>query len=91
MSEPSHVERDDNIESTTQPSPKKDRSAVWEHFEKTKVNGVDKVECKYRKKQLNKSSRNGTKHLHNHMELCVQKKIRVRGHDKGYSFLMSKA
>ncbi|XP_019459792.1 PREDICTED: zinc finger BED domain-containing protein RICESLEEPER 3-like [Lupinus angustifolius] len=87
----SHVGQDDNTESTTQPPPKKHRSVVWEHFQKIKVNGVDKAECKYCKKQLGGSSRNGTKHLHNHMELCVQKIIMTRGHDKGQSFLMPKA
>ncbi|KAF1870898.1 hypothetical protein Lal_00030209 [Lupinus albus] len=74
-----------------QPAPKKHRSVVWEHFQKIKVNGVDKAECKYCRKQLGGSSRNGTKHLHNHMELCVQKKIMTRGHDKGQTFLLPKA
>ncbi|KAF1868144.1 hypothetical protein Lal_00018660 [Lupinus albus] len=41
--------------------------------------------------QLGRSSRSGTKYLHNHMELCVRKKIMTRGHDKGQSFLMPKA
>ncbi|KAF1869298.1 hypothetical protein Lal_00018390 [Lupinus albus] len=87
----SHVGEDDNTESTMQPAPKKHRSVVWEHFQKIKVNGVDKAECKYCRKQLGGSSRNGTKHLHNHMELCVQKKIMTRGHDKGQTFLLPKA
>ncbi|KAF1874153.1 hypothetical protein Lal_00041598 [Lupinus albus] len=87
----SHVGEDDNTESIIQPAPKKHRSVVWEHFQKIKVNGVDKAECKYCRKQLDGSSRNGTKHLHNHMELCVQKKIMTRGHDKGQSFLLPKA
>ncbi|KAF1877758.1 hypothetical protein Lal_00038067 [Lupinus albus] len=87
----SHVGEDDNTESTMQPVPKKHRSVVREHFQKIKVNGVDKAECKYCRKQLSGSSRNGTKHLHNHMELCVQKKIMTRGHDKGQSFLLPKA
>ncbi|KAF1884337.1 hypothetical protein Lal_00033510 [Lupinus albus] len=49
------------------------------------------VEYKYGKKQLDGSSRNGTKHLHNHMELCIQKNIMTRDHDKGPSFLFPKA
>ncbi|KAF1892834.1 hypothetical protein Lal_00035478 [Lupinus albus] len=81
-----------NVEqSTIQPTPKKHRSVVWEHFQNIKVNEVDKAECKYCRKQLGRSSRNGTKYLHNHMELCVQKKIMTRGHDKGQSFLLPKA
>ncbi|XP_019454971.1 PREDICTED: zinc finger BED domain-containing protein RICESLEEPER 3-like [Lupinus angustifolius] len=89
--EQSHIGQDDNIESTTQPTSKRHRSVVWEHFEKIKVNGVDKAECKYCEKKLGGGSKNGTKHLHNHIELCVQKKIMTRGNDKGQSFLMLKA
>ncbi|KAF1867946.1 hypothetical protein Lal_00042413 [Lupinus albus] len=87
----SHVGQDDNTKSTIQQTPKKHRSVVWEHFQKIKMNGVDKDECKYCKKQLAGSSRNGTKRWHNHMELCVQKNIMTRGHDKGQSFLFPKS
>ncbi|XP_019430198.1 PREDICTED: zinc finger BED domain-containing protein RICESLEEPER 2-like [Lupinus angustifolius] len=69
--EQSHIGQDDNIESTTQPTSKRHRSVVWEHYEKIKVDGVDKAECKYCKKKIGGGSKNGTKHLHNHMELFI--------------------
>ncbi|KAJ1418042.1 Zinc finger, BED-type [Sesbania bispinosa] len=69
---------------------KKLKSVVWEHFTKKVVNGVDKAECNYCKKLLGGSSKNGTKHLHQHMNICVQRKIAMRGQQKGQPVLLTK-
>ncbi|KAJ1386816.1 Ribonuclease H-like superfamily [Sesbania bispinosa] len=39
---------------------------------------------------LGGSSKNGTKHLHQHMDICVQKKIAMRGQNKGQPVLLTK-
>ncbi|KAJ1376472.1 Zinc finger, BED-type [Sesbania bispinosa] len=65
------------------------KSVVWQHFTKKVVNGVDKAECNYCKKLLGGSSKNGTKHLHQHMDICVQKKIAMRGQKKGQPILLT--
>ncbi|KAJ1402667.1 Zinc finger, BED-type [Sesbania bispinosa] len=66
------------------------KSVVWHHFTKKVVNGVDKAECNYCKKFLGGSSKNGTKHLHQHMEICIQRKIAMRGQKKGQLVLLTK-
>ncbi|KAL5193473.1 Zinc finger BED domain-containing protein RICESLEEPER 2 [Glycine soja] len=65
------------------------KSKIWQHFKKIKVNGLDKAECKYCKKLLGGKSKNGTKHLWQHNEICVQYKIFMRGM-KGQTFLTPK-
>lgn len=60
----------DHTESTTQTGRLK--SVVWSHFKKTQVNGEDKAQCNYCKKLLSEKSKNGMKHLHLHMESCIQ-------------------
>ena len=50
---------------------------------------MDKAECKYCKKLLGGKSKNGTKHLWQHNEICVQYKIFMRGM-KGQTFLTPK-
>ena len=52
---------------------------VWNHFTKIKVNGEDKAECNYCKKKLGGKSKHGTKHLHQHMDSCIQRKIKMKG------------
>ncbi|KAJ1393036.1 Zinc finger, BED-type [Sesbania bispinosa] len=69
---------------------KKLKSVVWDHFTKKVVNGVDKAECNYYKKLLGGSSKNGTKHLHQHMNICVQCKIAMGGQNKGQPVLLTK-
>ncbi|KAH1238990.1 Zinc finger BED domain-containing protein RICESLEEPER 2 [Glycine max] len=65
------------------------KSKIWQHFKKIKVNGLDKAECKYCKKLLGGKSKNGTKHLWQHNEICVQYKIFMR-RMKGQTFLTLK-
>ncbi|KAH7663375.1 Tam3-transposase (Ac family) protein [Dioscorea alata] len=67
----------DHTESTTQGGRLK--SVVWNHFKKIQVNGEDKAQCNYCKKLLGGKSKNGTRHLHLHMESCIQRKISLRG------------
>ncbi|KAH7658133.1 Tam3-transposase (Ac family) protein [Dioscorea alata] len=67
----------DHTESTTQSGRLK--SVVWSHFKKIQVNGEDKAQCNYCKKLLGGKSKNGTMHLHLHMESCIQRKISLRG------------
>ena len=50
------------------------RSIVWEHFEKKKINGIDKAVCNYCKNALVTRSSDGTKHLHDHLKTCQVKK-----------------
>lgn len=68
---------EDHTESTTRSGRLK--SVVWSHFKKTQVNGEDKAQCNYCKKLLGGKSKNGTRHLHLHMESCIQRKISLRG------------
>ena len=51
----------------------KQRSVVWNHFTKKKVNGMDKAECNYCHKLLGGSSKHGTNHLHQHMKSCPKR------------------
>lgn len=83
------ADTNDNVEVTPQTGANRLKSVVWQHFTKTKVNGEDKAQCNYCKKLLGGKAKNGTKHLHQHMEICVQRKISMRG-KKGQTFLMPK-
>jgi len=71
----------DEIHSTTQAKPKKRKlkSVVSQHFEKIKVDGKYKAKCSYCKKLLGGEIKNGTKHLHHHLDICIQKKALIRG------------
>ncbi|KAJ0099602.1 hypothetical protein Patl1_20043 [Pistacia atlantica] len=50
------------------------KSVVWQHFKKIKVDGKDKAECNYCRKQLAGGSKNGTRHLHAHIKICSRRK-----------------
>ncbi|KAJ0084902.1 hypothetical protein Patl1_30436 [Pistacia atlantica] len=52
----------------------KTKSVVWQHFKKIKVDGKDKAECNYCRKQLAGGSKNGTRHLHAHIKICPRRK-----------------
>ncbi|KAL5162632.1 Zinc finger BED domain-containing protein RICESLEEPER 3 [Glycine soja] len=54
-----------------------------------KINGVDKVECKYCKKLIGGKSKNGAKHFWQYNEIFVQYKIFMR-RMKGQAFLTPK-
>ncbi|XP_023752092.2 zinc finger BED domain-containing protein RICESLEEPER 3-like [Lactuca sativa] len=60
---------------------RRQRSVVWNHFKKMKVNGIEKAECKYCKKKLGGSSKNGTRHLHDHFKVCIRRPFQdIRQH-----------
>ena len=47
---------------------------VWNDFEKVIVNGQDYVICKHCKSKLKADSKNGTKHLHVHLDRCIKRR-----------------
>lgn len=49
-------------------------SAVWDHFRLKKINGKMKALCKQCDRELGGESRNGTKHLHDHLKRCPKRK-----------------
>ncbi|KAK1387618.1 Zinc finger BED domain-containing protein RICESLEEPER 2 [Heracleum sosnowskyi] len=56
-------------------------SPVWEHFNIKKFNGKEKAICKYCNKELGGDSKNGTKHLHDHLKRCQKRKqMDIRQH-----------
>lgn len=89
MQQPPSMEVDDHGVSSTKTGGGRLKSIVWNHFDKIKtVDGQDKAQCKYCKKLLGGASKNGTKHLHAHMEKCIQKRLHDKG--KGQTFLIPK-
>ncbi|CAI8611347.1 unnamed protein product [Vicia faba] len=83
------IDTGDNIEALAETKKGRLRSKAWDHFIKVKVNGEDKAQCKYCKKFLGGKSSNGTKHLLQHMETCIHRKIHENKTTKGQTFLMS--
>lgn len=53
---------------------KKRRSPAWDHFVEIYIGGKRKAECPDCKKVLGGESKNGTKHLLDHMKICLHKK-----------------
>ncbi|KAL5134228.1 Zinc finger BED domain-containing protein RICESLEEPER 2 [Glycine soja] len=89
MQQTPSMEVDDHGVSSTKTGGGRLKSIVWNHFDKIKtVDGQDKAQCKYCKKLLGGASKNGTKHLHAHMEKCIQKRLHDKG--KGQTFLIPK-
>ncbi|KAL5180319.1 putative AC transposase [Glycine soja] len=89
MQQPPSVEVDVHGVSSTKTGGGRLKSIVWNHFDKIKtIDGQDKAQCKYCKKLLEGASKNGTKHLHAHMEKCIQKRLHDKG--KGQTFLIPK-
>ena len=60
-------------------SKRKLTSIVWNEFTRVKVRGVIKEKCNYCFKYLSGVTRNGTKHLHDHLKICTLKKIKTSG------------
>ncbi|CAI8584661.1 unnamed protein product [Vicia faba] len=81
----------DNIEALVETKKGGLRSKAWDHFIKVKVNGEDKAQFKYCKKCPGEKSSNGTKHLLQHMETCIHRKIHENKTTKGKTFLMPKS
>jgi hypothetical protein len=47
--------------------------------------GEIKAQCSYCHKKLNGKSTHGTKHLHDHLKICVLRKIKLAGQNKTMS------
>jgi hypothetical protein len=58
------------------------RSFVWNDFKKVKVSDDVKAQCKHCHKQLGGRSRNGTKHLHDHLRICTLRKNKLTNQNK---------
>jgi hypothetical protein len=54
-------------------------SMVWKEFKRVKVGRNVKAKCKYCHKQLGGSSKNETKHLHDHLKICTLRRIKIMG------------
>ncbi|KZV58677.1 hypothetical protein F511_24318 [Dorcoceras hygrometricum] len=55
-------------------SKRKFRSAAWAHFERKLIGGKWKAICNDCKKALGGETKNGTRHLLDHMKTCLHKK-----------------
>ncbi|KAM3224402.1 hypothetical protein ACQJBY_057657 [Aegilops geniculata] len=69
-------EEEENVEVA---SKRKLTSTVWAEFKRVKVAGKWKAKCVYCSKELGGEPKNGTKHLHYHLGICVLKKIKTKG------------
>ena len=49
-------------------------SVVWNSFEKVLVDGQSYAICKHCNSRLKAGSKNGTKHLHVHLDRCIKRK-----------------
>lgn len=45
-------------------------SPMWRHFTYEEVNGTKMVVCKYCRKEITYTTKNGTKGMHSHHKLC---------------------
>ncbi|WVZ73452.1 hypothetical protein U9M48_021756 [Paspalum notatum var. saurae] len=83
-SEPIHIDDDDEDESGEVyfGTKRKLTFKVWQEFKKIKVGGEIKAKCNYCHKHLGGKSKNGTKHLHDHLAICTLKKIKMAGQNK---------
>lgn len=60
-------------------SKRKLTSVVWKEFKRVKYMGTYKAKCIYCFKKLSAETRNGTKHLHDHLKSCTLKRIKMKG------------
>uniref|UniRef100_A0ACD5Y415 Uncharacterized protein n=1 Tax=Avena sativa TaxID=4498 RepID=A0ACD5Y415_AVESA len=61
------------------PKRRKLTSAVWKQFKRVKIGEKWKAKCVHCSKKLGGETKNGTKHLHDHLRSCVYVKIKNRG------------
>ena len=59
---------------TDNPNKRKLTSTVWNEMVKKTIDGKEVAICNYCEKPLKAESKNGTKHLHNHLLRCIKKK-----------------
>ncbi|KAF0895203.1 hypothetical protein E2562_008543 [Oryza meyeriana var. granulata] len=60
-------------------SKRKLTSVVWKEFTRVKYNGRVKTKCMYCAKKLGGETKNGTKHLHDHLKICTLRRIKLSG------------
>ncbi|KAM3313023.1 hypothetical protein ACQJBY_032631 [Aegilops geniculata] len=72
-------EEDDVEEVEVLPSKRKLTSKVWLEMKKMRINGEWKAKCNWCHKVLTTGSRNGTKHLRLHLDICTLKKLKTKG------------
>jgi hypothetical protein len=61
------------------PAEKKLTSVVWKEFKRVKWNGQVKAKCMYCFTKIGGETKNGTKHLHDHLKSCTLRKIKLAG------------
>jgi hypothetical protein len=78
-SQPIQIDDDgDEIEEMDVGSKMKLTSAVWNEFKRVKLSsGEVKAQCNYCHKKLAGKNTHGTKHLHDHLKICVLRKIKL--------------
>ena len=83
-SEPIQIDDDvDEIEEVIAEPKRKLTSVVWNEFKRVKLSsGEIKAQCSYCHKKLNGKSTHGTKHLHDHLKICVLRKIKLTSQNK---------
>lgn len=67
---PIHIDLGDDEEMTEENRKRKLTSSVWQHFKLQRINNVSKAICRQCNKQLGGESKNGTSHLHAHLNRC---------------------
>ncbi|XP_022865255.1 zinc finger BED domain-containing protein RICESLEEPER 2-like [Olea europaea var. sylvestris] len=67
---PIHIDLGDDEEMTVENRKRKLTSSVWQHFKLQRINNVSKAICRQCNKQLGGESKNGTSHLHAHLNRC---------------------
>ncbi|XP_073366874.1 zinc finger BED domain-containing protein RICESLEEPER 2-like [Aegilops tauschii subsp. strangulata] len=72
-------EEDDVEEVEVLPSKRKLTSKVWLEMKKMRINGEWKAKCNWCHKVLTAGSKNGTKHLRLHLDICTLKKLKTKG------------
>ena len=71
---PAQTEEQEDEVTENRRTKRKLTSAVWSEFTRVQVNGVDKAKCMWCLKQLSGDTKNGTKHLHSHLKVCIYRK-----------------
>ncbi|XP_022873604.1 zinc finger BED domain-containing protein RICESLEEPER 2-like [Olea europaea var. sylvestris] len=67
---PIYIDLGDDEEMTEENRKRKLTSSVWQHFKLQRINNVSKAICRQCNKQLGGESKNGTSHLHAHLNRC---------------------
>lgn len=66
----------DNIEQHSSPNKRGLTSEAWKHFKREKLDDKWKAICKYCERKLGGDTKQGTKHLHDHIRTCKLRTVR---------------